>query len=517
MERLIFLKFRRGNFQQGFEVMLRMESDAETEGNFPAAPNIPELYQRWRSDYLALGLLPRGKIGQGRAINTAELKKKCRQSAEELRNSIKAWLSSENREFQKFREKLLRGLPDTQAEIRVIIQTEDRLLRQLPWQEWDLFSDIYTNAEIALSPLDYNRTARATPANDKKQVRILAILGNSEGINVESDRQFIKSLPSTDPVFLSEPQRSELTNHLWEQDWDILFFAGHSSSLNDTGQILINKKDILTIGDLKRGLRKGIQQGLRIAIFNSCDGLGLARDLQDLHIPQIIVMREPVPDEFAQEFLKHFLNAYANGQSLYLAVRAARERLHDQGFEDEFPGTTWFPVICQNPAEEVLTWQELALGKQANDSEKTTTQKEQTQTMSTKDSLMAHFRSPNGLDFLTTNPQNSLEPYAQLFSIIFNQLGKAGMAGILAELQSEPSDSNNKSMLLLILEKQITKDEEFANKLMVLFKQIESSREIQRDRPSSGNVQTGSSFKNITLTGGDASNFNIIGNTSQNN
>jgi|JI91814CRNA_FD_contig_121_280229_length_6048_multi_5_in_0_out_0_3 hypothetical protein len=32
-----------------------------------------------------------------------------------------------------------------------------------------------------------------------------------------------------------------------------------------------------------------------------------------------------------------------------------------------------------------------------------------------------------------------------------------------------------------------------------------------------GNVQTGSSFKNITLTGGDASNFNIIGNTNQYN
>ena len=64
----------------------------------------------------------------------------------------------------------------------------------------------------------------------------------------------------------------------------------------------------------------------------------------------MIVMREPVPDRVAQEFLKYFLQAFARGDTLYLSVREARERL--QGLENQFPCATWLPVICQNPAEE---------------------------------------------------------------------------------------------------------------------------------------------------------------------
>ena len=98
---------------------------------------------------------------------------------------------------------------------------------------------------------------------------------------------------------------------------------------------------------------------MKQAIFNSCDGLGLAQQLQDLHIPQVIVMREPVPDVVAQEFLKHFLSEFSSGQSLYAAMRLARERL--QGLEEEYPCATWLPTICQNPAESSMIWSHLAL------------------------------------------------------------------------------------------------------------------------------------------------------------
>ena len=85
--------------------------------------------------------------------------------------------------------------------------------------------------------------------------------------------------------------------------------------------------------------------------------MGLARELADLKIPQIVVMREPVPDKVAQEFLKYFLTAYAGGESFYLAVREARAKL--QGLEDRYPCATWLPVIIQNPAEVTPTWQQL--------------------------------------------------------------------------------------------------------------------------------------------------------------
>lgn len=94
-------------------------------------------------------------------------------------------------------------------------------------------------------------------------------------------------------------------------------------------------------------------------IFNSCDGLGLARDLAraKLPLPPIIVIRESVADAVAQAFLQYFLRAFAYGEPFHLAVRQAREQL--KGLEAEFPGASWLPVICQHPAVVPPTWVEL--------------------------------------------------------------------------------------------------------------------------------------------------------------
>jgi hypothetical protein len=141
-----------------------------------------------------------------------------------------------------------------------------------------------------------------------------------------------------------------LTDKLWERDWEIIFFAGHSgsdSSLN-TGYLKINATERLTISELKYALERSIANGLKLVIINSCDGLGLAAELIAIQLPQAIVMREPIPDFVAQKFLAYLTIAIASGKPLYLAVREARERL--QGLEDKYPCATWLPVLYQNPA-----------------------------------------------------------------------------------------------------------------------------------------------------------------------
>ncbi|NEO70233.1 CHASE2 domain-containing protein, partial [Moorena sp. SIO3H5] len=80
-------------------------------------------------------------------------------------------------------------------------------------------------------------------------------------------------------------------------------------------------------------------------------------ELEQLHIPHMIIMREPVPDLVAQQFLQYFLKVFASGKSLYLAVQEARKKL--QGLEDQCPCASWLPVICQNPATIPPTWQQL--------------------------------------------------------------------------------------------------------------------------------------------------------------
>lgn len=72
----------------------------------------------------------------------------------------------------------------------------------------------------------------------------------------------------------------------------------------------------------------------------------------------MIVMREPVPNRVAEEFFKNFLLAFAAERlPLFLSVQQARRKL--QGLEDDFPGASWLPVICMNPAVEPPTWLKL--------------------------------------------------------------------------------------------------------------------------------------------------------------
>ena len=278
-----------------------------------------------------------------------EAKEKCDHAASNLRHNLNEWLKAEP--FRPLRERWLEQL-QADEELRVILQTQDRQLQRLPWHLCDLFED-YDRAEIALSNLNYEEIEPSFSSGSK--VRILAILGDSRGIDTEEDRNSLQQLPNAEVTFLEEPQRQQLSDHLWEQSWDILFFAGHSSSPADaSGRIYFNSSESLTVAELKHGLQKAIEQGLQLAIFNSCDGLGLAQDLADLSLSQVIVMREPVPDQVAQEFLKYFLSTFADGKSLYLAVKKARERL--ERMEKNFPCATWLPVIYQNPAVEPLTW-----------------------------------------------------------------------------------------------------------------------------------------------------------------
>ena len=361
MGKRVILTLLPGNFEQGFGVDLRIkEDDASAEsgiqGQLPSASNLPKLFKQWQSEYEEI-VTPHFRIKPSPAQVTNI---SYRQLGSQLAKGLNDWLNSECREWQKIRDRLQQKLSETD-EILVIIKTDDALLRQLPWHLWDLFSKHYTKSEIALGMPEYESIRPITIPRTNK-VRILAILGNSTGINVKKDRDLLKQLPDTEVIFLEEPQRQKLNNQLWEQPWDILFFAGHSFSQVDgsTGQIYINKTDSLSLLELKSALRKAIKRGLQIAIFNSCQGLGLARELADLHIPQVIVMREPVPDLVAQDFLKHFLKAFVQDKPLHLAVREARERL--EGLESRFPCASWLPVICQNSSEVPLTWAKLRFG-----------------------------------------------------------------------------------------------------------------------------------------------------------
>lgn len=391
MSKLVYLKLDGDLQHKGFRVTLEIRKDGEHSAgeitkSLPANPVLAALIEKhWEQEYRSLGnpfrykpkisfpsLYSLKKTGNKKLFRSKPISwrvklietdtrssvRKCQESGEQLAVAMNAWLNSE--EFREIDKRLGVGL-NVDEDIRVLIRTEDSYLHKLPWELWDLFNN-FPKAEPSLSQLNFVNAEFLRKPVRKSKVRILAILGNSNEINLQEDRKILENLSpnSAEVIVLVEPDLKQISDELWEQSWDIIFFAGHGETKDGTGKIYINKNESLTIDELWIGLRKAVDNGLQLAIFNCCDGLGLATKLDDFQmIPQMILMRELVPDYIAQEFLKYFLKEFVKGKSLYAAKREARQRL--QGLENLFPCASWLPVIWQHPAAAPLVWNDFLL------------------------------------------------------------------------------------------------------------------------------------------------------------
>jgi CHASE2 domain-containing sensor protein/class 3 adenylate cyclase len=358
VNRCVILRVGEGSFEAGFPVTCQFALESgpfttEQIGRLPANPRLPQLYHEWRSQYLQLGHLARLDPEPDQVTNIS-LREDCVAASETLCLALNQWLDSP--EFRPIYNKLLEQLSPEHS-IRILILTDSVQLQKLPWHLWTLL-ERYPKAEVGFSPPMYE--APAVPPSRSNGVNILAVLGDGTDLDTQAEQELLKGLPQANVKILVEPSRREFQTQLWNEPWNILFFAGHSNSspTGTSGQLWLNATTPLAIADFKYALRQALEAGLQLAIFNSCDGLGLAKALSDLNMPQVIVMREPIPNEVARAFLQHFLGAFSQGRLFHLAVREARERL--QVIESEFPCATWLPVIIQNPAAVPPTWNSLA-------------------------------------------------------------------------------------------------------------------------------------------------------------
>ena len=372
---LVTLNFEGGSFATGFPVIrANMWLDSHplpisSIGNLTPKLEISKLYQDWREKYKQLGknyqdlnLHPRVNFQKNQTTSSSQIEweiqeiiSQIQELEKEWRVLLNNWLNNPN--FQKI-EKELRTRFNPSDKVRLIIQSEDVLIQRIPWHLWNFLSD-YKSAETAIGLPEANRVEKSNIAREK--IRILAIFGNDERINIEADKQYFSSLSrAAEIVPLLQPTRQKLDDKLWdEKGWDIICFSGHSESKPDgsTGCFDVGNETKITIEELENALTAAIKKGLQLAIFNSCDGLGLARQLARLHIPAIIVMREEVVDQVAQKFLQYFLDLFTSGKSLYISVREAREKL--QAMEDKFPSASFLTVVCQNSAEIPPSWEKL--------------------------------------------------------------------------------------------------------------------------------------------------------------
>lgn len=323
-------------------------------GSLPPAPELAKVHRQWESGYhafyqdkaLRIGLLE----SEGMRYSESNFQKNCQQ----LPQQLNLWLSQDG--FASI-ERALRTELDQDQSIQIIITAANLQLQQLPWHLWNFVND-YPQAVIAFSSLNWQEIQQ--PATTGAKVRILVVLGNSDGIDLQQDLESLKKLPEAELTVLTQPQLTELNEYLWQsRGWDILLFSGHSHSDAEAGYIHLNTAEGITIAQLKHSLAKAIANGLRIAIFNSCEGIGLALHLADLSLPYTVVMGQPVPDQIAQVFLQYFVQAFATGKTFTLAVKEAQQKL--AGWETEYVCASWLPLIWQNPTVDSLAWHDLYL------------------------------------------------------------------------------------------------------------------------------------------------------------
>lgn len=376
----IELSIGKGNFLEGFVVSLgwskngrKFEAyrDQKLE-NLPPAPELPNFYHRWSKTYRSLEKARWRKIDvpSAQKTNHASLND-CEAAGNALKRYLQEiWFSS--RSFNSLAYAIraeVDASSDDSVPIILDIHTgndeNDICLKKLPWHLWhELFGKL-AGAEPVIGTSYSNITG-----NLSYPVSVLSIYGGDEGLNTSVHEQAWQKLEKQHNVKqrrpLIHPDGATLTARLrgkkeigQKEPFQVLFFAGHSTSDESCkdSYIQYNKKNAVEITRLQPTLQEAVKNGLKLAIFNSCDGLGIANSLDGSRLPVAIVMREPIPDVVAQKFLQFFLEEFSERKSLYIAVRKARESLVACEVGDEaYPNAQWLPIICQNLSQSELVW-----------------------------------------------------------------------------------------------------------------------------------------------------------------
>lgn len=369
MERSIILNLNGDIHLYGFQVVVEVADaggrESRSEGYLPPSPLLEDKYQQWQSSLQALTKIknPKGEASKNvPLLNKIQYLRESRQEAKyyykdaekSLVATMNNWLRSES--FMGIREILDSQISDSGTG-RLIIRTSNLDLKKLPWESWEWLDRANRKVTVSYSSLNFVSPPHIIP----KYLRIIAIIAQASNLNVQEDLNLLRQrLPAN---IILEPytdvSRQELLEHLNKKNCDILYFAGHGKSEGDRAKVWINETEYLEIEDLKNALKNLRLNGLKLAIFNCCNGLGLANNLdeENLSIPNLIFMRDAIHDRVAQKFLQELIAGFISEKlPLHQAVQRARESLHE--LEEDFPGSSLQPILISgaNQAQHYQDW-----------------------------------------------------------------------------------------------------------------------------------------------------------------
>ena len=316
------------------------------------------LYEIWQTAYLNYYRSFRARVGVSGIAKLPQVdwRLKLNQSDAELLTAFQLWLAQAA--LLPMRIELTKALRDEITDLFITCESPE--FDRLPWEAWRDSPEFLGELRIARTP----STIRSQVGERivRSRLRILVILGDETGLDFQKERDALKAVQRyADVEFVGwqgradETLRSRIRSAISDsQGWDLLFFAGHSNETALTGgELGIAPGESLLLMEILNDLRVAIDRGLQFAIFNSCKGLSIAQTLIDAGLSQVIIMREPVHNDVAQQFLMHFLQQFILSTDVDRAMRSACNTLaHNPNFD--YPASQWVPSLFRHPASQLL-------------------------------------------------------------------------------------------------------------------------------------------------------------------
>jgi len=327
-------------------------------------------YHEWQRIYLRFyGTALRGRVAEVGTLVASPIDwhSQLIQAEAQLLAAFNHWLRSA--ELYEIRSTIAKATTNTENPYLDIFLTCHPLdLARLPWEVWELSGEFASSStsKVRIVRTALNRKETVNNGRRNGKAKILIILGDETGLNFQAEKQALAALGSlVQPQFIGwQPGKSiaELKSEIVreikaESGWDILLFLGHSNETSLTGgEIAIAPNTALSISEIEQALITAKSRGLQFAIFNSCQGLTIANKLIDLGLSQVAVMREPIHNSVARDFLIKFIQALANYQDVHQALTTATQYLQLEKHLT-YPSAYLIPSLFRYPTADLFRLQ----------------------------------------------------------------------------------------------------------------------------------------------------------------
>ncbi|WP_071515483.1 CHASE2 domain-containing protein [Geitlerinema sp. PCC 9228] len=335
---------------------------------------LTNLYQEWQRIYISFYKTAlRGRVVASGAMDASPVDwhAKLVQAEAKFTYEFHRWLRSA--ELFDLRSQIAQHSNDssnTPCIVDIFLSCYPLEIARFPWENWELATEFASKAQIRFSRYPNNLRSDNHDKNQAffiaRKPRILTVAGDSTGLDFQAEKEAISHLekrlnihffgwqPGRDIQQLKTELRRVITDPL---GWDILLFLGHSNETEVTGGEIAIAPDVsISMSEIASDLALARQRGLKFALFNSCNGLNIADAVIDLGLSQVVVMREPIHDRVAKEFLTEFLQKISVGENVHDALLSTCKYLKTKQ-NLTYPSAYLIPSIFRHPDAQLFRLQ----------------------------------------------------------------------------------------------------------------------------------------------------------------